>query len=180
MTRDMTDWPEVLTKALAAGVAPTLDELAERARREFWREDLPVVGDGFIAGDEGVLYVYVPNLAEAAMAVIRDTPAEVLQRALTELWALNQYAFPHGSSHSTLFFGAITPKDYMMDLLCAAICVRCRLDEATEQEDRIRPQSRPRGRGVAVLAILGEGPMTLDELVDYLRANADDESEPCE
>src|SRR6266567_3790505 len=147
MSRDMTNWPKVLVEALAPGVAPTLDRLAEETHRVFWSESISAVGRWLDTGED---ILDVQDLWAAAITVLEGTPTEDKHRALIELWGLNEYALPYPTSYDTLFgnmlVGAAVPKDIMMDLLYSAITVRCRLDEATEKEELVRWRMRMLGK----------------------------------
>jgi hypothetical protein len=180
----MSNWPEVLVKALAPGIAPTLDRLAEETRRVFWGETLQTIGTW---EDTGEQWMDVQDLDLAAIRVLERTPTADLHHALVELWGLNEYALPYPTTYDTLLgnmlCGAAVPKDIMMDLLYGAIAVRCRLDEATEKEDLVRWRMRRLGRQASspeveavTAALVGKtGPeeteptfMTIADLVEHL------------
>jgi hypothetical protein len=138
----------------------------------------------------------VQDLWAAAIRVLKDTPTEDKHRALVELWGLNEYALPYPTSYDTLFGnmlgGAAVPKDIMMDLLYAAITVRCRLDEATEEEELTRRKMHRVGReqppsevmeiAAALVGKTGidepDPPfMTIDELVASMQGDMDDDGD---
>jgi hypothetical protein len=193
MARDMSNWPQVLLDALAPGIAPTLDELAEKTRKVFWSEELFVAGKETDTGRE---HLQVQTLRDAAIRVLEGTPPDTIHRALVELWTLNEYAMPFPTSYDAIFdgwlLGAAPPRDILYDVVHAAICTRCRLDEATEAEDierrrmeqlTFRGPSSPEVEAVAN-ALAGRSgdvvePMTFDELVAWLqRPDLSDEDEP--
>src|SRR6266699_6639714 len=83
MSRDMSNWPKVLVEALAPGVAPTLDRLAEETRRVFWSESISAVGRWLDTGED---ILDVQDLWAAAITVLEGTPTEDKHCALIELW----------------------------------------------------------------------------------------------